>query len=350
MNLADSNLESETNAESKEVIMCVDIEAADLPNSIHALMTDHAFELVHSDSVYEALARISAVKPVIALVRVDWLTAAEFDFFSICTRSYPELCIFVVGDDRSQEKIERAIGLGASARLSADAVAGMLAEQCFDESALAADETEFDDWGDPSALSTDPKTPQNNSETFASPDNEFDAESEASVSGHVPGACEKTDLSAAGDLNAESAIDPSVLGGIETSGAESSGAESSFGFGGTPDTIADNSPKDSHESPDGVEHQQEPAADCGVEATEDEAENAAFGDDLDDDNRPVLVPWSQSGRGTIRVPPKRVGPGSTESPVDDAATAPEVIRTPAEESFDDPPLLSPEELSLLLGD
>ncbi len=341
MNLADSE------AHSKDAILCVDIDAADLPISIRALMNDHAFELVHCDSVYEAMAKVGKLKPVIALVRVDWLTAAEFEFFSICARTYPELCIFVAGHDRSQAKFDQAISLGASARLSVSAVEGILAEQNYDADADSHGDTGFDGWSDSAVSSSGADFPQNNSETFANPDNEFDAESEAHDLEQVAEDGSKTDLSAP---NVRSTIDPGGSGGIEIKGADVSGADypgaDNSDIGGDSDSnvnFSTNAPSDSSDNLSaGVK---EPAADWGVETPEDNAENALdepdldkpdLDDDSDDETRPVMVPWSDSERGSNRVPPKRVAPASAQ--------------LSEEHAPDDPPLLSQEELSLLLGE
>lgn len=346
MNLA------ETNPESKEVILCVDIDADELPPSIQRLMGDHAFALVHCPSVYEALARIKTVKPVIALVRVDWLTTPEFEFFSICTRSYPELCIFVVGEDRCVAKIDRAIQAGAAARLSSEAVEGILAEYG-DEGAIAdAGSTENDVWGDFPTDIADGDEPQNNSETFASPDNELDAETVGPVSGVSADAAWDSDVADASEANTKAAVDPGISGGIETSGVGTSS-------GGIP------SHPSADRSPELADVGEEPLADLDVDnaserydsgcdsdrAPGEPTDESGFDDDSPDDCRPVIVPWSESSRETRRTPPTRTGPTPPAAPVEDAAGSQDAQGADdAEAMSDDPPLLSPEELSLLLGE
>lgn len=326
MNLTDAK------SKSKEVILCVDIEADELPPSIHTLMSDHAFELVHCASVYEALARIKTVNPVIALVRVDWLTTPEFEFFSICTRSYPELCIFVVGEDRSAAKVDRAIQAGASAQLSAEAVAGMLAEQSGEFSLEVSEDAMIDKWSAASTSQSEGDGPQNNSDTFASPDNEFDAVSEAPVSGLSAEADRESDVTDAAEPKVQSAIDPGESGGIEIGGV-----------GVPPTSISGHPPEDS------TANGEEPLADRDVEDASEGFEEAQGSDDANDDEcRPVIVPWSGASRNVSRVPPTRSKP-IPAAPVEEAESIPGESAI-GESEMDDPPLLSPEELSLLLGE
>ncbi|MCA9252388.1 MAG: hypothetical protein R3E58_15915 [Phycisphaerae bacterium] len=352
MNLA------ETNPESKEVILCVDIDADELPPSIQGLMGDHAFVLVHCPSVYEALARIKTLKPVIALVRVDWLTSPEFEFFSICTRSYPELCIFVVGEDRCAAKINRAIQAGASARLSTEAVEGILAEHG-DVGAIAdPDSADVDVWGDfPTDAGGFDET-QNNPDTFASPDNEFDAVGVEPVSGGPESIDWESDLADADFTKTDDTFDPGELGGIETSGVGTSpgGISIPEGISGHPPTdpslelAEDGGEPSAHLDVDKASEGYESGGDFDRDPAEP-SEESGFDDDSPDDCRPVIVPWSEASRGTTRTPPTRTGPTPPAASVDDAAGSQDAPRSDETEAMsDDPPLLSPEELSLLLGE
>jgi hypothetical protein len=352
---------TDTKLESKEVILCVDIEADELPPSIRTLMTDHAFELVHCESVYEALARIKSVNPVIALVRVDWLTVPEFEFFSICTRSYAELCIFVVGEDRCGAKIERAIQAGASARLSSKSVEGILAEHCCEASFMTSGDAGIDDWGDSADGPEGGELPENNSDTFASADNEFDAESEAPFFGSSSDVVRDSDLTDTHEPKTQSAIDPGESGAIETTGVGVQGA------GAQPASYSSHSPTDARGSSDtpevSAEIGQEPLAGLDVEdasegyevdhAADDETDGETF-NETDEECRPVIVPWADSSRSANRVPPKGSGPTRPAAPVEEIAnTAEELLpeeMLPEEMLEDDPPLLSAEELSLLLGE
>ncbi|NOX59499.1 MAG: hypothetical protein GXP29_11670 [Planctomycetes bacterium] len=306
---------------SEATVLCVDISADELPASIQDLVHDHPFKLIHCDTVYAAMAKIRSVEPTFVVVRVDWLTGDEFEFFSICRRSYPEVCVFATGHPRSASKVQQAIDSGATAKLSPLAIA---------------------DW----------MGGKNNSETFAFADNEFDAESEASTFGGVPIPPGESDPADLRGIALDDVVDPGDAGGIKHSG-EPPAAPSVE----EPDSIDE---PDSVEEPDRAEDSklaegELPAPDLidtslidNDSSDTDSADIGEVSDDFDDcegereNSVRACVPWSNVARGPVRTPPTRSKPIAPES------LAPEVPLP--EVLVNDPPLLSPEEMSLLLGE
>jgi len=67
-----------------------------------------------------------------AAVCVDALSAEEFEFFSILSRRRKDVPVFVYGAPHSEEKIERAIRIGAGARLTNETLSRVVARRSRD--------------------------------------------------------------------------------------------------------------------------------------------------------------------------------------------------------------------------
>ncbi|GEM_PF-2635161 len=90
----------------------------------------HGFVVERCGDVYRGLARLHPRherRPVAIVVGVDGLGGAELEFFRIVGRLPRTLPAFVYAEAVSQKKVERALELGATARLSDEALAALRA-------------------------------------------------------------------------------------------------------------------------------------------------------------------------------------------------------------------------------
>lgn len=75
--------------------------------------------------VYRALARLcrnASNAPRAVIVCVDGLGPPELEFFSLLSRARPDLPVYVYGDQRSESRIAKAIGLGAQGRATEEVI------------------------------------------------------------------------------------------------------------------------------------------------------------------------------------------------------------------------------------
>ena len=94
-------------------------------DSVAALAGADDFCVETCGDVYRGLARLlrtSADQFLAVIVCLDDLGAAEFEFFAVVSRMRSTIPVYVYGRDGSQNRIERAVRLGASAPLTDDAI------------------------------------------------------------------------------------------------------------------------------------------------------------------------------------------------------------------------------------
>ncbi len=153
---------------SAEVLI---IASADdrLPTNVAEALETHRAAVCSCTDVYRGLVRAVRNPPRMVIVAVDWLTTQEMQFFRVLRRRQADTPILVLASRPVQGKIEQAIGLGATAELTPDAI---------DVALAAIDQQARDGIQHPRRpLSGDNREKMD--EVFASAGNQLDAERRA---------------------------------------------------------------------------------------------------------------------------------------------------------------------------
>ena len=103
--------------------------SAQMAAEVEAELRDAGIEVERCGDVYHGLARLSPNGTDVAeaiVVGVDRLTPDQLEFFQHASYLLPSVPVFVYGSTRHERKLEQALQLGATARLSEDALQNLV--------------------------------------------------------------------------------------------------------------------------------------------------------------------------------------------------------------------------------
>ncbi len=322
---------------SPDCVLCVGLDADEVAARID--LGGRACECC--PDVFRAMARLDRLQPAAVVVLVDWLSAAEFEFFQIAARMHRHIPVYVVGSERCRHKVDQAVRCGACGEANLDSLPRLRTAASEPDS---PEQTPVEPEAATTTVDTDQQTELTESEEaledqFASTGNVLDDELDRRLWDQAA----STYRSAVGDSRPGHPVEPHDTEPEENEGTTGQTVD------GDPD----------------LQHS--------------ELTNESDEQDVDIVRPPQSrVPWLRYEGGPTRVPPKRVRPTSCET-----ASAP--ATDPSDEDdhqnqreqasdhrdneprgeggeqstlkiaeqlpdYTDPPLLTPEELNALLGD
>lgn len=107
---------------SAPTILCVACDPHDLPNGVREVLADVNLRYETVNDAYRAIARIAKAPPQVVFVCTDWLGAESAEFFPLVRRRNPQLAVLVWGRRGVDDRVDRAIELGATGVLSPETV------------------------------------------------------------------------------------------------------------------------------------------------------------------------------------------------------------------------------------